>query len=51
MGLANNSIIKGVVDLLTGLLNVVNNLTEVFGTGVGSILKWVAAFSAFAGVK
>ena len=51
MGLANNAVIKTAVDLLTGLLNIVNNLTEAFGTGVGSILKWVAVISAFAGVK
>lgn len=51
MGLANNTIIKTAVDLLTGLLNIVNSLTEAFGTGVGSILKWVAVITAFAGVK
>ena len=51
MGLANNAVIKTAVDLLTGLLNIVNNLTEAFGTGIGSILKWVAVISAFAGVK
>lgn len=51
MGLANNAIIKTAVDLLTGLLNIVNSLTEAFGTGVGSILKWVAVITAFAGVK
>lgn len=51
MGLANNTIIKTAVDLLTGLLNIVNSLTEAFGTGVGTILKWVAVITAFAGVK
>ena len=51
MGLANNAVIKTAVDLLTGLLNIVNNLTEAFGTGIGSILKWIAVISAFAGVK
>lgn len=51
MGLANNAVIKTAVDLLTGLLNTVNNLTEAFGTGIGSILKWIAVISAFAGVK
>lgn len=51
MGLANNAIIKTAVDSLTGLLNIVNSLTEAFGTGVGTILKWVAVITAFAGVK
>lgn len=51
MGLTNNAVIKTAVDLLTGLLNVVNNLTEAFGTGVGSILKWITVISAFSGIK
>ena len=51
MGLANNAIIKGAVDLLTLLLNTVNNLTSAFGTGIGTILKWVAAISGFVGLK
>ena len=51
MGLANNAVIKGAVDLLTLLLNTVNNLTNAFGTGIGTILKWVAAVSGFIGLK
>lgn len=51
MGLTNNAVIKTAVDLLTGLLNVVNSLTEAFGTGVGSILKWITVISAFGGIK
>ena len=51
MGLANNAIIKGAVDLLTLLLNTVNNLTGAFGNGIGTILKWVAAVSGFVGLR
>lgn len=51
MGLANNAVIKGAVDLLTLLLNTVNNLTSAFGDGVGGILKWVAAIGAIGGLR
>ena len=51
MGLTNNVVVKGFVDLLTNLLNVVNNLTSAFGDGAGTILKWIAAITAFAGIK
>lgn len=34
MGLANSSVIKGTVDLLTGLLTIVNNITGMFGSGI-----------------
>ena len=51
MGLTNNVMVKGFVDVLTNLLNIVNKLTSAFGDGAGSILKWVAAISAFSGIK
>ena len=51
MGLTNNVIVKGAVDVLTGLLNLVNKLTGAFGDGVGFILKWTAAFMAFKGLR
>ena len=51
MGLTNNQVVKGFVDLLTNLLNALNSLTSAFGEGTGSILKWIAAISAFNGIK
>lgn len=51
MGLANNAILKGAVDVLTTLLQVINKVTSAFGDGAGSILKWVAAISALSGVR
>lgn len=46
MGLANNQAIKIAVDMLTGLLNIVNDLTGALGDGIGVILKLGAAFGA-----
>ncbi len=46
MGLANSTVIKGAVDLLTNLLSTINNLTEAFDGGKGitsGILKFTAA--------
>ena len=51
MGLANNAIVKGVVDLLILLLNTVNKVTGAFGEGVGFVLKWITALMAFKGLK
>ena len=51
MGLANNTILKGAVDVLTTLLQVINKVTSAFGNGVGSVLKWTAAISALSGVR
>jgi hypothetical protein len=51
MGLANNAVIKTVVDLLTDLLNIVNKLTSVFGEGAGSFLKWISVFAAYKGLR
>ena len=49
MGLANSTVIKGAVDLLTNLLSTINNLTEAFDGGKGitsGILKFTAALGA-----
>lgn len=49
MGLANSTVIKGAVDLLTVLLSTINNLTECFDDGKGiisGILKFTAALGA-----
>ena len=46
MGLANNQAIKIAVDMLTCLLNIVNDLTGALGDGIGAILKLGAAFGA-----
>lgn len=49
MGLANSTVIKGAVDLLTNLLSTINNLTECFDGGKGiisGILKFTAALGA-----
>lgn len=48
MGLANNDVIKFVVDALTLLLNLFNKVTDIFGSTTGSVLKLVAAFALFA---
>lgn len=51
MGLANNTVIKAGVDILTGILTVVNNITDAFGTSVGSILKFGIAIAGLAAGK
>lgn len=43
MGLANSTVIKTGVDLLTNLLNVINDITGAFGEGVGGALKFGVA--------
>lgn len=43
MGLANSSVIKTGVDLLTNVLNIVNEITGAFGDGVGGVLKFGVA--------
>jgi TP901 family phage tail tape measure protein len=46
MGISNSTVIKGAIDVLTGILNVVNKVTGAFGTGAGAILKMAAAYGA-----
>lgn len=45
MGLANNVIIKGAVDALTGILTIINKITGAFGNGAGAVLKFMTAMS------
>ncbi len=45
MGLANNAIIKAVVDALTTILTVINKITGAFGDGTGAVLKFMTAMS------
>ena len=51
MGLANSTVVKTAVDLLTDLLNIVNKITGAFGEGAGGILKWVAALSTLGAAR
>ena len=52
MGITNSGVIKGVVDALTTLLNIVNKLTGAFGPATSGFLKFgVAAMTIFAGKK
>lgn len=46
MGIAQNSLIKGAVDVLTGLLTIINKLTGIFGSTTGAVLKMGLAFVA-----
>ena len=48
MGLTNNNIVKGFVDLLTDLLNTINKLTDAFGESGSSIAKWGVALTGIA---
>jgi TP901 family phage tail tape measure protein len=45
MGLANNAVIKAVVDTLTTILTVINKITGAFGDGAGAVLKFMTAIS------
>ena len=49
MGITNSSVIKGAVDLLTGILNVINKITGAFGEGVGGVLKFGVALATLKG--
>lgn len=51
MGLANNEVIKLVVDTLTLILNIFNKVTDAFGSGTSSVMKLVAAFALFSGLS
>jgi hypothetical protein len=50
MGLTNNEIIKGAVDLLTDILNTINKLTDAFGESGSSIAKWALAIGGLKAV-
>lgn len=45
-GIANQNVIKGAVDILTGLINVVNDLTGVLGEGGSAISKALLLYGA-----
>lgn len=45
MGLANNAVIKAVVDTLTTILTIINKITGAFGDGAGAVLKFMTAMS------
>lgn len=45
-GIANQSVIKGAVDILTGLINAVNNLTGALGEGGSAISKALLLYGA-----
>ena len=49
MGITNSSVIKGAVDLLTGILNIINKITGAFGDGVGGVLKFGVALATLKG--
>ena len=50
MGLANNAVLKGAVDALTQLLNIINKITGALGGGVGSFAKWFVAIKTVSGL-
>lgn len=51
MGLANNAVLKGAVDALTGLLQLINKITGAFGDGLGSAMKWITLISGLVGLR
>lgn len=50
LGIANSSVIKGTVDILSNLLNIINKMTNAPGI-LGGVLKSLLAFSAFKGIR
>jgi hypothetical protein len=51
MGLANNNILKGGVSALTGLIEVINKVTDGISGGNGIIKSIINLGVAFAGLK
>jgi hypothetical protein len=51
MGIANSSVIKGAIDLLTELLNALNNITTGTGNLSTSFMKIFSAITLFKGGK
>lgn len=45
-GIANSDVIKGVVDILTDILNVINDITGALGSGGSTISKMLLTFGA-----
>lgn len=51
MGIANNQLIKGAIDLLTDFINGINNLADSLGPVGGAITRVIAAFLGFQVIK
>lgn len=51
MGIANNSMIKGAVDGMTGILTVVNKLIDGISLGIGPVKSLLSLLTAFTGLK
>jgi hypothetical protein len=51
MGLANNAVLKGAVDVLTNILQLINKISAAFGDGIGSILKWGTLIGSLGGIR
>ena len=51
MGIANNTIIKGAVDGLTGFLKITNKIIDTLSLGSGALKSFLSIFAAFTGLK
>jgi len=51
MGIANSSLIKGAIDLITGLITAINKVTAALGPVGGAITKVLLLFAGFKGVR
>lgn len=51
MGLANNDIIKGAIDLLTKILDITNKIINTLSGGNGTIKTFITALTAIGGLK
>lgn len=51
MGITNSGVVKGVVDALTLVLNIINKITGALGDGAGSVLKFGTAMAALGGAR
>ena len=51
MGIANNGMIKGAVDGITGLLTITNKLIDTFSLGIGPVKSLLSLLMAFTGLK
>ena len=51
MGIANNTIIKGAVDGLTGFLKITNKIIDTLSLGSGALKSFLSVFAAFTGLK
>ena len=51
MGIANSSMIKGAIDLITGLITAINKITNALGPVGGAITKVLLLFGGFKGIR